>query len=77
MAKSYYQGVVVKQGRLSDYYAFHNRGARKDVKGKAIKPEKFSFTSDMVQAKNLKEAEQRLREKYPEYTIVDVAKIGS
>lgn len=68
MAKSTYDVVVIREGRDQDYRDFWIHGKKINADGEELHSALVGFT-ELVEAKNKREAESLVNAKYPGLTI--------
>ena len=68
MSKSTYKVTVIREGRGKDYRDFWDRGEKVNSDGEELHPALVGFT-EVVEAKNLKEAIAIVQKKHPALTI--------
>ena len=71
MAKALYTVKIIRKNREKDYYDFWERGVEINASGEKLHSDLVGFTED-IEARNKKEAESLVSQKYPGLTI-DVA----
>lgn len=68
MGKSTYSVVVIRIGRENDYFDFWTRGIKINASGEALHSDLVGFT-EIVEAKNIQNAESLVQKMYPELKI--------
>ena len=68
MSKSSYSVVAVLPGRYNDYWDFWTKEVKVNSRGEELHPAMLAIT-EVVSAANKSDAEQEVREEYPDHTI--------